>query len=142
MSITQRKLAGNVYLVELSGPLNVTHAEEVGQCFEEMAAKGVERVVVNLAEVPFIDGPGLAALVAGYKLFGHGQNFRLAKLQIQPKLVLELTGFERIFQVLDTVTETKAVKLAATVEPSRQVQPGHNAPAYVSQLTGVAANPA
>jgi anti-anti-sigma regulatory factor len=101
-----------------------------------MAAKGVERVLVNLAEVPFIDGPGLAALVTGYKLFGHGQNFRLAKLQIQPKLVLELTGFDRVFQVLDTVTETEAV------EPSRQIQPSHNAPAYVPQLTGVLANPA
>jgi anti-anti-sigma factor len=136
MSITQRKLAGNVYLVELSGPLNVTYAEEVGQRFEEMAAKGVERVVVNLAEVPFIDGPGLAALVTGYKLFGNGHNFRLTKLQIQPKLVLELTGFDRIFQVLDTVAET------AAVEPSRQVRPSHHAPAYVPQLTDVLANPA
>jgi anti-anti-sigma regulatory factor len=92
-------------------------------------------VVVNLAEVPFIDGPGLAALVTGYKLFSNGQNFRLAGLQIQPKLVLELTGFDRVFQVLDTVTEK-------AVEPSRQIQPSHNAPAYVPQLTGVLANPA
>jgi anti-anti-sigma factor len=142
MSITQRKLAGNVYLIELSGPLNVTHAEEVGQCFEKMAAKGVERVVVNLARVPFIDGPGLAALVAGYKLFGNGQNFRLAGLQIQPKLVLELTGFDRIFQVLDAVTETPAVEPTAAVKSSRQIQSSHHAPAYVPQLTGVLANPA
>lgn len=120
MSITQRKLAGNVYLIELSGPLNVTHAEEVSQRFEEMAAKGIERVVVNLARVPFIDGPGLAALVAGYKLFGNGQNFRLAGLQIQPKLVLELTGFDRIFQVLDAVAESAAKK------SPRQVRPNHH----------------
>ena len=120
MNITQRKLAGNVYLVELNGPLNVTHAEELGQRFEEMAAKGVERVVVNLARVPFIDGPGLAALVAGYKLFGNGRNFRLAGLQIQPKLVLELTGFDRIFQVLDTVAES------ATNKSPRQVRPNHH----------------
>jgi anti-anti-sigma factor len=136
MSITHRKLARNVYLIELSGPLNVTHAEEVSQCFEEMAAKGVERVVVNLARVPFIDGPGLATLITGYKLFGNGHNFRLAGLQVQPKLVLELTGFDRIFQVLDTVAE------AAVSKPSRQIQPSHNTPAYVPQLTGVLANSA
>jgi anti-anti-sigma factor len=136
MSITQRKLAGNVYLIELSGPLNVTHAEAVGQCFEEMAAKGVERVVVNLTRVPFIDGPGLATLITGYKLFGNGHNFRLAGLQIQPKLVLELTGFDRLFQVLDAVAERTAT------EPSRQVRPSHHAPAYVPQLTDVLANPA
>ncbi|MBN1992696.1 MAG: STAS domain-containing protein [Anaerolineae bacterium] len=136
MSITHHKLAGNVYLVEVSGPLNVTHAEEVGRYFEKMAAKGVERVVVNLAGVPFIDGPGLAVLVAGYKLFGNGQNFRLAGLQIQPKLVLELTGFDRIFQVLNTAAESAANK------SSRQIQSSHHAPAYVPQLTGVLANPA
>ena len=31
MSITHRKLAGNVYLVAVEGPLNVTHAGEVNR---------------------------------------------------------------------------------------------------------------
>ena len=78
--------------------------------FRELVEQGVERVVVNLKDVPLIDSRGLAALIAGYKLFG-GQpdNFRLVELQIQPKLVFELTGFDYIFQIFDSVAEAAEI---------------------------------
>ena len=100
MKITHQKLAGNVYLVDIQEPLNITRAGEVNRCLVQLAANGVQRVVVNLTDVPFIDGPGLKALITGYKLFGR-QNFRLVGLQTQPKLILELTGFEQFFEVSD-----------------------------------------
>ncbi|MBN1221213.1 MAG: STAS domain-containing protein [Anaerolineae bacterium] len=113
MSITQRKLATGVHLVELNGPLNVTQAQHVSQYLKALAARGVKRVIVNLAHVPFIDGPGLAALITGYQLFGHaGQGFRLVGLQDQPKLVLELTGFDQIFQIFAEVSEAAAHRLS------------------------------
>ncbi len=106
MNITHRQLAGQVYLVEINEPLNITHAGSFSRCLVQLAGQGVKRVVVNLANVPFIDGPGLKVLVTGYKLFGRN-NFRLVGLQTQPKLVLELTGFEQFFEVtqLDKLEE-------------------------------------
>jgi anti-anti-sigma factor len=101
MKITHSKLAGNVYLVNINGPLNFTHAGEVNRRFVQLAGQGAKRIVVNLADVPFIDGPGLKTLVTAYKLFGR-ENFRVAGLQTQPRLVLELTGFEQFFAVSDT----------------------------------------
>jgi anti-anti-sigma factor len=99
--ITQRELTPGIYLVNISGPLNGSQAEQLSRCFQDLYVRDIERVIVNLAEVPFLDGPGLSALVSGYKLFGRNHSFQLVGLQDQPRLVLELTGFQYIFQVLD-----------------------------------------
>lgn len=101
MSITQRELTPGIYLVNISGPLNGSQAEHLSRCLQDLYVRDIERVIVNLAEAPFMDGPGLSALVSGYKLFGRSGSFQLVGLQDQPRLVLELTGFEHIFQVLD-----------------------------------------
>ena len=130
MSITHSKLAGNVYLVNINGPLNVTHAGEVTRHLVQLAGKGAQRIVVNLADVPFIDGPGLKALVTGYKLFGR-KNFRLTGLQDQPKLAFELTGFDHFFLVLAAVPDAVPAKLPV---PKR-------VPAYAPSMKAVA-NPA
>jgi anti-anti-sigma factor len=111
MTITHSKLAGNVYLVNINGPLNVTHAGEVNRHFVQLAGKGAKRIVVNLAGVPFIDGPGLKALVTGYHLFGR-ENFRLAGLQDQVKLTFELTGFDHFFLVLAAIPNAVPAKLS------------------------------
>jgi anti-anti-sigma factor len=130
MNITHSKLAGNVYLVNINGPLNVTHAGDVNRHFVQLAGKGAKRIVVNLTHVPFIDGPGLKTLVTGYKLFGRN-NFRLAGLQDQLKLTLELTGFDHFFLVLEAIPNAAPAKLTVQKRIS----------AYVPAMTAVA-NPA
>jgi anti-sigma B factor antagonist len=106
--ITQRELTPGIYLVNISGPLNSRQAEHLSRCFQDLYVRDIDRVIVNLAEAPFMDGPGLSALVSGYKLFSRDHSFQLVGLQDQPRLVLELTGFEHIFQVLDQPTGTPA----------------------------------
>lgn len=130
MKLTHSKLAGNVYLVTINGPLNVTHAGDVNRCFVQLAGKGAKRIVVNLADVPFIDGPGIKALVTGYNIFGR-KNFRLAGLQDQLKLTFDLTGFDRFFLVLAAVPDAAPAKLSVR-KPVR---------AYIPSMTTVA-NPA
>ena len=99
MSSAYREAAKDGLLVTLTGPLNALRAERVVQLFRDISDQGIERVVVNLEDVPFIDSPGLAALIAGYKIFGSdADNFRLIGVQDQPRLVFELTGFDHIFQ--------------------------------------------
>jgi len=45
MKLTHSKLAGNVYLVNINGPLNVTHAGEVNRYFVQLAGKGAKRTL-------------------------------------------------------------------------------------------------
>jgi anti-anti-sigma factor len=122
MSALYDESVAGIHLVNLQGPLNLSRAEGVVQLFKSLSEQGVERIVVNLEDVPFIDSRGLVALIAGYKIFGGradrctvpargrqgGQNFRLAGVQSQPKLVFELTGFDHVFQIFDSVAEAMA----------------------------------
>jgi len=101
MSVLQVELTSTLRRVKLSGPLNIRRAEYVTQRFRALSEQGVRRVVVDLADVPFIDSRGLAALIAGYQIFGgDAQAFQLAGVQDQPRLLFELTGHDRIFQIL------------------------------------------
>jgi anti-sigma B factor antagonist len=106
MSILHRTLNADVHLLKINRPLSGRWANELEQKFKDALDRGARRVVVDLEEVPLVDSRGLAALVKGYKIFGsNGQNFQLAALQEQPRLLLELTMFDRIFQVFDSVAE-------------------------------------
>jgi anti-sigma B factor antagonist len=109
MDISYNALSSNVYLVKLNGALNARSAEEAKQTFRDLSGKGAEQVIVDLEGVPFIDSSGLAALVSGLKTFGgDAQNLRLAAPQSQAKLLFELTMFDRVFQIYDSVSEAQA----------------------------------
>jgi anti-anti-sigma factor len=106
MAILYSTLAADVHLVQLSGPLNSSQSKAVKQTLKNALETGAKRLIVNLEDVPFMDSSGLVALVAGLKTFGNnGRNFRLVAPQTQPRLLLELTGFDSIFQIFDSVTE-------------------------------------
>jgi anti-sigma B factor antagonist len=99
MRLIYREVALDSHLINLSGPLNVNRSQDVVRIFRDLSERGIERVVVNLENVPFIDSQGLGALIAGYKIFGSDAlNFRLAGIQDQPRLVFELTGFDHVFE--------------------------------------------
>lgn len=110
MSVSYSEFDMNVQLIDLDGPLNDGLAEQVVQTFYNVAERGIDRVIVNLENVSVIDSRGLSALVAGYKIFGsQPQNFMLARPTDQPKLLFELTGFDKIFHIVDHVPEPTAV---------------------------------
>jgi len=108
MNILHTVLEADVHLIKLSRPLQASLAEEMGHVLQEIARQGAKKVVINLEDVPFIDSRGLAALVAGLKILGGAQNLRLAAPQAQPKLLFELTMFDRIFQIFDSVAAATA----------------------------------
>ncbi len=108
MEITYNSLGTDVYLVKLNGALNARTAENAKKTFRELADKGAKRVIVDLSGVPFIDSSGLAALVSGLKTFGgDAENLRLAAPQSQAKLLFELTMFDRVFKIFDSVADAQ-----------------------------------
>jgi anti-sigma B factor antagonist len=106
--ISHTVLENDIHLIDLNQPLHAQQAREAMQLFREMSQQGVKKVIVNLENVPFIDSHGMAALVVGLKIFDDGGNLRLAAPQAQPKLLLELTMFDRIFSITDSVAEARA----------------------------------
>ena len=119
-----------LHLVKLNGPLLRSRVDEVEAAFETLFRQGARQVVVDLAGVPLIDSAGLSTLVNGYRRFGsQPQNFRLAALQDQPRLVFDLTGFDNIFLLYDTGLEAVAGEPVAlepafiSRPPARRVMP-------------------
>lgn len=96
-------LDGKIGLINLNQPLSSKPAAELRHLFEQMSEQDVQKVIVNLEHVPFIDSHGLAALVFGLKLFGDGSNLCLVAPQLQPKLLFELTSFDQIFYFSESV---------------------------------------
>lgn len=108
MEISYNSLGTNFYLVKLNGALNARTAEDAKQTFRDLADKGAERVIIDLSGVPFIDSSGLAALVSGLKTFGgDAENLRLAAPQSQAKLLFELTMFDRVFKIFNSVSDAQ-----------------------------------
>jgi anti-sigma B factor antagonist len=127
MAILSSKITTGMYLVEISGALTAEQATDLSQVFKDLSEKGANRLVINLAQVPFVDSRGLAALVSGYRVFGGAErDFRLAAIQDQPKLVFDLTGFNHVFRIYDSVAQAAALdtELAVSISlPSSTAAP-------------------
>lgn len=106
MEIDSKSVSPTVSTVSLNGALNARSAEEAKQVFRNLVEEGVTQVIVDLNQVPFIDSSGLAALVSGLKtLGGEASNLKLAAPQSQAKLLFELTMFDRVFEIHETVDD-------------------------------------
>ena len=104
MEITQRTIDEKTCVISLDGTLNARSADQVKESFREVAGKGVQQVVLDLADVPFIDSSGLAALVSGLKTLNeHDGSLKLASLQSQADLLFKLTMFDKVFEIYDDV---------------------------------------
>ena len=101
MGTTHQIITQDAHLLKLSDPLVGWRAEELEQSFEHLKKQKVRRVIVDMADVTFMDSRGLAALIKGLRIFGRDEdNLQLVSPQTQPALLLELTGFDRIISVI------------------------------------------
>jgi anti-sigma B factor antagonist len=90
-------LPGGIAVLRLSGKLNMVSAASVRETVASLVGAGSTRVVVDLADVDFLDSSGLGALVSGLKSTRQaGGDLRIASPGEQVRLVLRLTNMERV----------------------------------------------
>ncbi len=98
--------AGSGTVVRLSGRLDLISAAEVKQRLADAVAAGHRRLIVDLADVPFIDSSGLGALISGLKAARRaGGDLRIARPTEQARVVLELTTLERVLRPYSSIEE-------------------------------------
>ena len=104
LNIVEKDVKG-VTVVELSG--RVTLGDESNQLrtkLKELLSQGKTRLVLDLAEVTYIDSAGLGTLVAGYtSAQNQGANLKLANLTKRFREQLNITKLVTVFDVYDTV---------------------------------------
>ena len=104
LEITEKESKGVTVLV-LSG--RVVLGEESNQLrtkLKELLAQGKTRLVLDLAEVKYIDSAGLGTLVAGYtSAQSQGASMKLANLTKKFDEQLHITKLVTVFEVHDSV---------------------------------------
>ena len=103
------KLGEDVMRVAIGGRLDVTSAPVIrGQLSSlvDASAEKTMRVVVELADLKWIDSSGVGALVSLYKRVRlGGGDVKVAGLSGQPKEIFRLLRLEAAFEVFDSVEE-------------------------------------
>jgi anti-sigma B factor antagonist len=96
--VTVLVLAGRVALGEESNKLRTR--------LKEMLGEGKTRVVLDLAEVKYIDSAGLGTLVAGYTTARtQGASMKLANLTKKFDEQLHITKLVTVFEVYNSVED-------------------------------------
>jgi len=92
---------GDVTVLHLQGPITLGDATaRFRQIIHETLDSGKKKIVLNLAEVYYIDSSGLGELVAAHTTTSmKGGNLKLAKLTKRVQDVVQLTKVYRLFEV-------------------------------------------
>jgi len=98
--------------------LNAATSGEFGrQLTTAISAPGVAGVLVDFAEVTFIDSAGLMALVSGLKQAKKmGRGFSICSVSPGIRMVLELSQVDRVFKIFENVASFEAENSSANTQ--------------------------
>jgi len=96
-------ISGSV-VVHLAGELDLYNAEEVRGALADAIAQSPERIVVNMADVEFVDSTALGVLVEARSKLGR-DCLALAAPQLDTRRTLQVSGLDRHLPVHDTVED-------------------------------------
>jgi anti-sigma B factor antagonist len=98
-------------VVSLAGELDLYNANDVREALLACVAEEPERLVVDLAEVRFIDSTALGVLIEARTRLADRRAFLLAAPGLETRRALEISGLDRHFSVHDTVDAALAASL-------------------------------
>lgn len=88
--------------VALHGEVDVLNVEQVRLAIAEAVAAGPGRVLIDLADLSFIDSTGLGAIIFGFqRARDRGIEFRLARPNRAVHQVLVLSGLLEVLELDD-----------------------------------------
>jgi anti-sigma B factor antagonist len=105
-----RAESGGVPVLRLKGRLTLGQgSRSLRACISEIAEEGHTRLLLDLADVSYVDSSGLGALVAGYNsLKVKGGVVGLFQVPKRVHSLLELSGLTAVFTIYATEQEAAA----------------------------------
>ena len=99
-TVTSVEHAGDTVTVSLRGEVDVLTVDQVRMALSDALAARPRQIVVDLAELSFIDSTGLGALVFGFQRARDlGIGFRLARPGRRVHQVLMLSGLLEVVEL-------------------------------------------
>ncbi len=96
--IQTEKVADDVYVIALTGEIDLYTAPEFKQQLLDVVGQGAKSVVVDLTETTFIDSTTLGVLVGGVKrLRETGGQLSIVSSDRNITKIFEITGLNRVF---------------------------------------------
>ena len=102
---------GRACVVRLGGELDLYNASELREALNGACADSPERVVVNLEEVEFIDSTALGVLIEARTKLENRRAFLLASPALETRRALQISGLDRHFTVLESVSDALEAKV-------------------------------
>jgi len=116
MKISNRQIAG-VTILDISGRVVAGEAVQLRDSVRSLIARGEKNIVLNLAEVPYIDSAGIGELVSALVAVRRESGcMGLLNLTRRVRDVLEIVKLVPVFRIFDN--EAQAVA-AFTVPQNR-----------------------
>ena len=101
MEISEEK-TDDVYILKLSGRLDAACTSELKHAAFTMIEADKMKILVDMAEVDFIDSSGLGTLVTCLRSVSKaGGVLKIAALRENPRLLFEGTRLDRVFELYD-----------------------------------------
>jgi anti-anti-sigma factor len=98
-------------VVRLAGELDLYNADQVRAALLEACAEEPDRLVVDLAEVQFIDSTALGVLIEARSKLANRRGFMLAGTRLATRRALEVSGLDRHFALHETAEAALAAPL-------------------------------
>jgi anti-sigma B factor antagonist len=90
----------NIKIIQPSGILDGTTAQEFRQQIKSLAEKQVSIILIDFKDVKFMDSSGLGALILSLKTVrSSGIKMVLCSINDQIRMLFELTSMDRVFEI-------------------------------------------
>jgi anti-anti-sigma factor len=103
--------AGGSCVIRLGGELDLYNAHQLRDALDGVCRELPERVVIDLAEVEFVDSTALGVLIEARTKLDNRRAFILAAPGVETRRALQISGLDRHFAVHDSVAEALAARL-------------------------------
>lgn len=101
MEIFEEKIE-SVDILKLRGRLDASSAKDVKEKVGSLNKIKPAKIIIDLAEIDFIDSSGLGSLVASLRSVNKlGGDIKIASLQDPVRAIFELTRLHRVFEIFD-----------------------------------------
>ena len=91
-------------VIHLAGELDLYNADEIRSALVEAIGSGSRRVVIDMADVEFVDSTALGVLIEARSKVG-ADGLRLAAPQLETRRTLQVSGLDRHLSVHDSVDD-------------------------------------
>jgi anti-sigma B factor antagonist len=136
-ALSHRALDASTVVVTLTGELELVSAPALKRNLLELRQAGHSRFVLDFSRVTFLDSTALSVLVGFHRGLDRGGLLALVALSPSVRTVFEVTGVDRVLNLLPTV-EAALEQLPANLPSSEHLDAASDRPSDLT-LTPAAA---